>query len=55
MRATKTLPNPKFFVEFSDLSSNHPYFIAEVYDCERKLYVGTISMEEYDGKKEFEH
>lgn len=55
MRATKNLPNPKFFVEFSDLSYNHPYFIAEVFDCERKLYVGTISMEEYDGKKKFEH
>lgn len=55
MRATKTLPNPKFYVEFSDLSYNHPYFIGEVFDMERKLYVGTICMEEYDGKKEFEH
>lgn len=55
MRATKTLPNPKFFIEFSDLSGNHPYFIGEVFDTERKLYVGTISLEEHDGKKEFEH
>lgn len=55
MRATKTLPNPKYYVEFSDLSGNHLYFIGEVFDKERRLYVGTVSMEEYDGKTEFEH
>lgn len=55
MRATKENPNPQFYIEFADLSFSHPYFIAEVFEAERKLYVGTIGFEEYDGKKEFEH
>lgn len=55
MRATKENPNPSFYVEFADLSFSHPYFIAEVFDMKRNLYVGTIGLEEINGKKEFEH
>lgn len=55
MRATESLPNPKYFVDFTDLSFGHPYFIGEVFDKEKRLYIGTISFENYDGKKEFEH
>ena len=55
MRATKENPNPKFFVEFSDLSTTFPYFVAECFDTSRKLYIGTIGFQDYGGQKEFEH
>ena len=55
MRATKENPNPKFWVDFSNLSFGHLHFVAEVFDTERKLYVGTIGFENYEGKNEFEH
>ena len=45
----------KYYIEFSDLSFSHPYFIAEMFEYDRRLYVGTVSLEIIDGKKEFEH
>ena len=55
MRATKENQNPVYYVEFCDLSFGHSYFIAEVFETKRRLYVGTIGLEEINGKKEFEH
>lgn len=51
--ATRTLPNPRFTVEFSDLSSHHPYYIAEIF--EDKFYVGAIDYEVFNGNTSVEH
>lgn len=55
--ATKTLPNPKYTVEFEDLSYNHPYFLGEIYgDFQgHRLCLGYIGLEEYNERTNIEH
>ena len=56
MIASKTLPKPKYFVDFCDLSTVRDYYVAEVFDSVTKFYLGSISFEETkeEGNK-FEH
>ena len=46
----------EYFVEFSDLSSdNGKCFIAEFIERKRKIYVGSVGYERFNGKETFEH
>lgn len=46
----------EFYIEFCDLSGDtHKLFVAEFFERKRNLYVGSVSFEEYNGKKSFEH
>ena len=55
--ASKTLPQPKYQVEFSDWSLNHPEYCAEVYGKlnGKNILLGYIGFEEFNGKENFEH
>jgi hypothetical protein len=60
MCATKSLPNPPYQVEFSDmtLSEEHPYFCAEVYGnlCGKNILLGYIGWEKVaENFGNFEH
>lgn len=55
MRATKENPNPKYFVDYQDLSCGHPYYIAEMFDSASKFYLGSVSFEDCEGASYFEH
>lgn len=45
-----------FYIEFTNLSSgDNSLFIAEIFEHKRKIYIGSISFENYNGIKSFEH
>lgn len=46
----------EFYIEFCDLSSDkNKYFVADIFEHARKIYVGAISFEDFNGQKSFEH
>ena len=46
----------EYFIDFCDLShGENKLFVAEIFENARKIYVGAISFEDYNGEKSFEH